>query len=110
MWIPGITRATVNISTVRGDYPDIAIPVSVQDDVAGLIVSKNALALDEGDSSAFAVRLRLRPTGDGFGVAIDSLNAAVASTSLNSLTFNRSNWQKPQAVVVHRGPGCRRAG
>jgi hypothetical protein len=74
--------------------------VNIDDDDAGIVVSKTSVSTSEnGSSDQFSVRLSSQPTGTVV-LALDNSNVAEATLSVNSLTFTPSNWNVPQTVTV----------
>ncbi len=74
-----------------------AVTVSVTDNDAGVVVSTDTLAVNEGGTSAYTLRLATQPSHD-VTLSVTSDNAAVTATA--SLTFTRNTWNQVQTVTV----------
>ncbi len=75
-----------------------AVTVSVTDNDAGVVVSTDTLAVNEGGTSAYTLRLTTPPSHD-VTLSVASDNAAV-SVNPASLRFNRFTWNQVQTVTV----------
>ena len=101
---------TVTHTTRGGDYDMLAtasVAVTLVDnDIAGVAINPSNLEIDEGSDATFTVKLNTQP-GNDVTVTISSRDAAVATVSLDSLTFTKatsltfttSNWSA-QTVTV----------
>ena len=70
-------------------------------DTAGLTVSATDLAVTEGASASFTVRLATKPSGDvTVGVAQTGTANSDVTLDKSSLTFTASNWDRTQTVTV----------
>ena len=75
---------------------------TVDNDVAGMIVSSNAASFPENSSAtaSMTVVLQSQPTAD-VTINVSSSDATeISVTSAASLTFTTSNWNKPQTVNI----------
>ena len=102
---------TVTHTTRGGDYDMLAtasVAVTLVDnDIAGVAINPSNLEIDEGSDKTFTVKLNTEP-GNVVTVTISSRDAAVATVSLDSLTFTKatsltfttSNWDSEQTVTV----------
>ncbi len=68
------------------------------DDTAGVVVSKEEVAVAEGATAQYEVRLTVQPAGP-VTVTPGSGDASRATVS-GALTFDATNWRTPQAVTV----------
>jgi hypothetical protein len=85
-------------------FSDVAagenVTVTVEDDdVQTIVTSAGALAVDEGGTATFTVRLSHEPPVP-LQVAVASSDAGAASVSPASLAFDFSNFATPQTVTV----------
>ena len=104
-------EATLTHAASGGDYDNVSktLPVVIDDkDIPVLVVSREEMALNEGDTTgqAFTVRLPHVPTEDvtitiSGHSGTDLLLAGVSASS--TLTFTASNWDTPQTVTVTAG-------
>ena len=79
----------------------IATPSSARattDDVAGIVLSKAELTIDEGGTAAYTVALGTRPTGNVRITVWRSSYAVVFRRTAVPLTFTPANWNIPQTV------------
>ncbi len=74
-----------------------AVTVNVADNDAGVIVSTTTLAVNEGETNEYMLRLNTLPT-HAVTISVSSNNSAVTATA--SLTFTRNNWNQVQTVTV----------
>ncbi|MBF2753878.1 MAG: autotransporter outer membrane beta-barrel domain-containing protein [Gammaproteobacteria bacterium AqS3] len=75
----------------------------LDDESGGLKVSSNSLTVNEGGSQTFTVRLTAAPAGGTASVTLESSNEDVVMINEEerlTLTFNDSNWNTPQMVMV----------
>ena len=104
-----ITHAVVDASSADefDAAPDAVRLVTVDDNDAGVSVSKTALEVDEGDSATYTVVLDALPASDVVigvtrsgspDVTVDTDGAT--SGNQNTLTFTSSNWSTAQTVTV----------
>ncbi|MBF2755779.1 MAG: hypothetical protein ISN29_11070, partial [Gammaproteobacteria bacterium AqS3] len=95
--------ARVTLAASGGGYAGIsaAVAVSVIDDDRGLVIvaDSDPLAVGEGDTGAFTVRLATQPSGS-VTVTTSSSAAAVATASPARLSFTAGNWETGQPVTV----------
>ena len=102
---------TVTHTTRGGDYDMLAtasVAVTLVDkDIAGVAINPSNLEIDEGQTARFTVKLNTVP-GNDVTVTISSRDAAVATVSLDSLTFTKAtsltfttgDWNSEQTVTV----------
>ena len=65
-----------------------ALPVTVtDDDTAGLVLSKTTLAVTEGASASYTVKLATQPTGQ-VTVTVGGMTDTALSVTENTLTFS----------------------
>ncbi len=74
-----------------------AVTVNVADSAASVIVSTTTLAVSEGGTGEYMLRLNTSPT-HAVTISVSSNNSAVTATA--SLTFDRNNWNQAQTVTV----------
>ena len=102
--------ATLTINPSGGDYGSVAnstLAVDVvEDETAGLTISKTKLSFDEGSNGSFTVKLTSEPT-ESVTVSISSSNSTVTvdtdsvqNGNQTSLTFTTSNWNTAKTVSV----------
>ena len=75
---------------------------TVDDDVAGFLITSNAASFPEGSGSTTSMKVSLlsQPTAD-VKVTVSSTDASeLQVTSATTLTFTKSNWKTPQEVSV----------
>ncbi len=73
------------------------VTVDVADNDANVIVSTTTLAVNEGGTGEYMLRLNTLPT-HAVTISVSSNNSAVTATA--SLTFTRNNWNQAQTVTV----------
>jgi hemolysin activation/secretion protein len=88
------------VHTVSGDehYQNIAVnqtQVIVKDNDIAAVMIDSAIEISEGDFIAYQVVLATQPQED---VVIDALTSNIDVS--NSLTFSKTNWNKPQQFVL----------
>ena len=92
---------TVTHTASGGDYGGLTatLPVTVVDDSEeGLVVSRTALSVTEGDSASYTLRLATRPAGV-VTVVVSSGDVGAVSVPAQ-FTFTRQNWDQPRPVNV----------
>ena len=99
--------ATLTHTAAGGDYGTVAgsVAVTVTDDDAtsrSLMVSPSSLAVAEGGSNTYTVRLATQPTAQ-VTVAIAGQASTDLSLDSTSLTFTTSTWSTAQTVTVTAG-------
>ncbi|MCY3968834.1 MAG: hypothetical protein OXG74_02790, partial [Acidobacteria bacterium] len=93
---------TVRLRASGGDYGNVSASVSVSvtdDDTQGLMLSKASVAVAEGGSNTFKVKLATQPTAS-VTVSVSSQEAGEATASLASLSFSTANYGTWQTVTV----------
>ena len=93
---------TVTLSASGGDYGGETATVAVtilDDDTAGLVVSRASLTVGEDGDATFTVSLATRPTQQ-VSVTVASGDSSAVSVPSQALTFTRSNWSVAQTVTV----------
>ena len=97
--------ATLTHTAAGGGYASVtkALPVTVtDDDTAGLVLSKTTLAVTEGASASYTVKLATQPTGQ-VTVTVGGMTDTALSVTENTLTFSRTSWATAQTVTVNAG-------
>ena len=77
---------------------DIGVTV-LDNDTAGISVSKTSLELVEGGADTYSVALDSEPH-DSVSVTLKSNDTSIAALSLAVLTFTASNWNTEQTVTI----------
>ncbi len=91
---------SVTIDLVGSGTPGASIAVSVQDDdTQSLVLSTHAIALGEGGSKTFTVRLAFDPVTP-VSVTLVSSDAGAAAVLPGSITFDSSNWAVARTLTV----------
>ena len=104
----GVADAVVTLvhDASGGDYgsvADVNLPVTiVEDDAPGLVVSRAALTVREGETGTWTVALATEPTAP-VTVAVTSASAEV-TVSPSPLTFTAADWETAQTVTVTAEP------
>ncbi len=94
-----VANESATISLKAGDQT-ASIAVTVKDkDVQALNVDVTTLAVNEGATGAFTVKLARRP-GANVSVSVTSANAAAATVAPATLTFTPDNFGTAQTVTV----------
>lgn len=107
-YVDGTQTSIISLKIPNTDdtnFSDISVEawkVSTEDDdVAGLVVSKSDIAINEnGGSDTFTVKLAAQPMSSEVNVELASSNTAAATISPAKLVFDPSHWNKPQTVTV----------
>ncbi len=73
------------------------VTVNVADSAVSVTVSTTTLAVNEGETNEYTLRLNTLPT-HAVTISVSSNNPAVTATA--SLTFDRNNWNQAQTVTV----------
>ena len=97
--------ATLTHTASGGDYASVSkdLPVTVTDnDTPGLVLSKSELAVTEGASASYTVKLATQPTGP-VTVTVGGTAGTDLSVTENTLTFSTTNWNTAQPVEVTAG-------
>nr|MBF2755727.1 hypothetical protein [Gammaproteobacteria bacterium AqS3] len=92
----------IHLQAFGADYGAVtrSVGVTVTDnDTPGLMLSKIALALDEGESGTFTVRLATQPSGS-VTVQLTRSGDTDVTVSPASLSFTASSWNRTQTVTV----------
>ena len=99
--------ATLTHTATGGDYNSVAkdLPVTVTDnDAPELVLSKSELAVTEGASASYTVKLATQPTGPvTVTVTVDGTAGTDLSVTENTLTFSSTSWSTAQTVTVSAG-------
>ena len=89
-----------------GDYSGLqgpAVTVTVQDDdTAGVMVSRTALIIPEGESGSYTVVLTSKPTA-AVTVTVGGHTESDLTLSKTSLTFTAADWAEARTVTVSAG-------
>ena len=94
--------ASVAVSASGGGYDDArgTVSVALTDDDAGfLTLPSDDIALTEGDTATFEVRLSAQPTAN-VTVALPQPSNTDVRVDKTSLTFTRDNWNSTQTVTL----------
>ena len=70
------------------------------DDLPDVVIDPTALAVPEGGSNTYTVKLTTEPTGNVTIGMITGLSATDISVDRTMLTFTRNNWNQPQEMTV----------
>ncbi len=95
-------ETTVALSASGGGYGSVSASVDVtvkDDDEPALVLSREELALAEGDFGEFTVKLATRPTAT-VTVSVTSGEPEAAAASPSSLTFTAENYGAARKVTV----------
>ncbi len=94
-------RLRLPAGVARGDPTELTIYIA-DDDGAGVSVSDDAIQVPEGGSAPYRVALLASPaTADGdVVVTLGGTSGSDLTVSPTALTFDASNWQTAQTVVV----------
>ena len=93
----GVTDSSGKSVAVLLSSADVAI---IDDDVAGLVVSGDALVTSEaGRSDSFALQLASKPTA-AVSITINGLDTSEGSLEPSQITFTPDNWNSAQTVTV----------
>ena len=96
--------ATLRHAASGSDYRDVSAPDETfdvaDDDAPAVLVGASSVAVNEGSTATYAVRLATRPVGGPVTVSLSSSNAAAAAASPASMTFTGLNWSSPQLATV----------
>ena len=88
--------ATLRHAASGSDYRDVSAPDEtfdvIDDDAPAVLPDATALAVNEGSTATYAVRLATQPVGGAVTVTATSTNAAAATVSPAFLTFGASDW------------------
>ena len=99
--------ATLTHGASGGDYASVSkdLPVTVTDnDTPGLVLSKSELAVTEGASASYTVKLATQPTAEvTVTVTVDGTAGTDLSVAENTLTFSATNWSSEQTVTASAG-------
>ena len=93
----------VDVDAAGGGYGSVSEDVTVNvddDDSSGLVLSRNSVPVDEGDSATFTVELATEPTANVTVTAVSRDTSTVSVTTGASLTFTTTNWDTAQTVTV----------
>ena len=106
----GSMKVTVNEgSGYTVGNPDWAKVTVNDNDTRGLVLNPTSLAVNEGSSADYTVKLATKPTaavtvtvgGTGSGITVDTDTSTVGNQ--DTLTFTTSNWNQTQSVRVSAG-------
>ena len=94
--------------TVSHESSDSSLDVSgsfvsftvTDDDTPGVILSKSALMVDEGDAVSYLVSLRSSSVSGDVDLSLSSADEDIITVRPASLTFTAANWNLPQTVLV----------
>ena len=72
------------------------------DDEAGLVFSRNALTVREGESATYTVRLDSQPTGPvTMTLSVTGTDAEKVTANAESIVFRPADWSTPRTVTVN---------
>ena len=95
--------ATLTFDPRGADYdgaPSATSTVNLADDeTRGVTLSESTLAVPEGGSATYTVRLDTRPVGGSVTVTVGGAGSGI-SASPTALTFTGTNWNAPRTVRV----------
>ena len=97
--------ATLTHTVSGGDYNSVTKTLGVtvtDDDTPGLVLSKSELAVTEGASASYTVKLATQPTGQ-VTVTVGGMTGTALSVTENTLTFSITDWNTAQPVEVTAG-------
>ncbi|MBF2755850.1 MAG: hypothetical protein ISN29_11430, partial [Gammaproteobacteria bacterium AqS3] len=100
--------ATISLAGGRVTAASVSVSVADDDEDVGLILSTDELALDEGDSKTFTVRLIAQP-GYPQAVSLSAPSGSDLTVTPTELNFTTSNWSTAQTVTVSAGQDADRA-
>ena len=92
-----LTHAVTSGDALYAGLTPPPVTVDVADSAASVIVSTTTLAVNEGGTGEYTLRLNTSPT-HAVTISVSSNNSAVTATA--SLTFTRNNWNQAQTVTV----------
>ena len=99
------TATLANTASGAGAYnsltstPGVAVQVR-DDETAGVVVSPTSLAIDEGGTATYTVRLSAPPATGSATVTIAAAGAVGATVDTSTLTFSGTTWNTAQTVTV----------
>ena len=88
-----------NVIMINNDNSGESGGGSTSDTYGNIVLSKSAATINEGGTDTFTVKLDKAPTNSQI-VNISSNNSDV-TLSVNTLTFNSSNYSTPQTVTIN---------
>ena len=101
---------TLTHTAAGGEYAGktAALPVTVNDNDRGIVITPSSLSLDEGDDTgvSYTVELATQPTEEITVTVSGQAGTDLTLTGLsatNTLTFTTSNWDTAQTVTVKAG-------
>ena len=96
--------ATLRHAASGSDYRDVSAPdetfAVIDDDAPAVLAGASSVAVNEGSTATYAVRLATRPVGGPVTVTATNPNTAAATVSPASMTFTGLNWSSPQLATV----------
>ena len=98
--------ATLTHRASNGGYGGVSkdLPVTVTDnDTPDLLLSTNALGINENERETYTVKLATKPTGN-VTVTIGGFSGTDLSLNTSTLRFNTNTWNSPQTVRVTARP------
>ena len=91
-----VSHAVSGADEYSATGPSVTVAV-IDDDTAGVTVSKTSLSLTEGGTATYTVVLDAAPVGQ---VLISPFTYGVITAQPQQLTFTPENWRTPQTVTV----------
>ena len=101
--IDTIYVVTLTATSADGSYNRLTEQMRVtvaDDDIPDLVVSQNAVTVDENGTATFDVSLATQPTGS-VTVSVTSADTAVATVNHAALTFTTTNWSTAQTITIN---------
>ncbi len=96
-------KATIDHSAIGGGYGSVSVDgvevTIAENDVADVMVSPTSLAVTEGSTAAYTVRLTSTPTAN-VEVTVSLPSNAGLTADKTSLTFSSTTWSTEQTVTV----------
>ena len=98
----GDETAIIAHVAMGGDYGGVSVDLSAtttDDDLRGVTLSGSTLAVPEGSSATYTVRLDTQPVGGTVTVTVSGAGSGI-SASPTSLTFTGATWNTARTVQV----------
>ena len=97
-------EVSINHEFSDGGYGSVTVPdvtvTIVENDVPGVTLSTNALAIPEGETRSYTVVLNTPPSGNVEVSAIISSGVGNVTLTSPSVTFTRTDWSSPKSLSV----------
>ena len=98
----GDETAIIAHVAMGGDYGGVSVDLSAtttDDDLRGVTLSGSTLAVPEGSSATYTVRLDTQPVGGTVTVTVGGAGSGISARP-TSLTFTGATWNTPRTVRV----------